>query len=163
MNTGAMLTDHVGLMAAGNAVADTVNETKSSVVDLRGIEGVVFLVKFADVDPAAVLTFTVKENTANSTTSPTPTAVALTGADITGLGSIVSGALVITEDTGNLDNKIVAIDVRKAAFSKDYGFLSITVADESYEIGSIEVLTYGGRSLPPAAGTGVASIAKFGK
>ncbi len=116
-----------------NAVADTTSETKSAVEDMAGFDEIEYLVHFGDVDAAAVLTFTAKENTANSDSSPTPTTV--------GSGSI-------TEDSGNLDNKLVRVVVKKSKITKRYHFLSITAADESYEIQSIITRRTSARAVP---------------
>lgn len=141
-----------------NAVADTTSETTSAVVDMADFDEVTFAVEFADVDAAAVLTFTVKENTASSTSSPTPTAVSLT-TESGSLGSISSGTLVITESSGNLDNKTVLITVGKSALSKRYVFLSITVADESYELNGITIIQSRAKDKPVAQGSSVVGIA----
>lgn len=127
--------------------ADGTAEVLSAVADMAGFDEVTFLVKHGDVDAAAVMTYTVKENTANSTSSPTPTAV--TGTTVTGTGAtIASGALTITESSGNLDDKIVAITVKRSALSKRYVFLSITCADESHEVDAIITLKSLPRALP---------------
>lgn len=127
-------------------VADTTDETLSAVEDMQGFDEITFLVKLGDVDAAAVLTFAVKENTAASTSSPTPTAVAL---DAVSAGALTSGNLVVTESGGNLDDKIIAITVKGSKLTKRYVFLSITAATESYEVDSI-ITIKGGRvgSLP---------------
>lgn len=163
MNLGShLLSEIISYTRGSAAVADTTSETKSAVVDMDDCDGVLFAVEYGDVDAAAVLTHTVKENTANSTTSPTPTAVALTGAIIEGsvTAVITSGNAVITESGDNLDNKTVLIDVPKSRFSKQYAFLSITVATESYELVGISIIKYRLRDLPATQGTGVVSIVK---
>ena len=55
-------------------------------------------------------------------------------------GVITSGALVVTEDSANLDNKTVLITVGRSNLSKRYVFLSITAATESYEVNAITIL-----------------------
>lgn len=139
------------------AVADTTAETTTAVLDMQGFDEATFIVNFGDVDAAAVLTFAVKENTASSTSSPTPTAVTLTSES--GIGGITSGNAVITEDTANLDNKTVVINVAKNAMSKRYIFLSITVADESYEIVSITSIKSRPRVKPVTQSSDVVSTA----
>jgi hypothetical protein len=139
------------------AVADTTSETTTAVLDMQGFDEATFIVQFADVDAAAVLTFTVKENTASSTSSPTPTAVTLTAE--TGSGAISSGTDVFTESGGNLDNKLVVINVAKNAMTKRYLFLSITVADESYELASITSIKSRPRVKPVTQSSDVLSLA----
>lgn len=135
-----------------DAVADTTAETKSAVVDMQGTnpsDEVTFIVQFADVDAAAVMTFQVKENTANSTTSPAPTAIA-------------DAVKVITEDSGNLDNKQVVISVQRSQISKRYVFLSITATVESYEIAAITTIQGKLRSLPASQSSDVAGSLAVG-
>lgn len=126
-------------------VADTTAETTTAVVDMAGYDEVTFLVDLGDVDAAAVMTFTVKENTASSTSSPTPTTVTLTAASA---GTITNGAVVYTEASGDMDDKLLVITVAKSALSKRYVFLSITATVESYEIDSIITLRGKPRTLP---------------
>jgi hypothetical protein len=60
-----------------------------------------FLVRLGDVDAAAVLTFAVKENSASSTSSPTPTAVTLASATASGA---VTPVLRRVDRRGRLDH-----------------------------------------------------------
>lgn len=141
-----------------NAVADTTSETTSAVVDMADNDEVTFIVELGDVDAAAVMTFAIKENTASSTSSPTPTAVALTNEDGS-LGAITSGNLVITESSGNLDNKTIVLTVAKSALSKRYCFLSITATVESYECNAITIIQSRAKSLPVTQSASVVGIA----
>jgi len=128
-------------------VADGTAEVLTAVEDMSGYDEITFLILHGDVDAAAVMTYTVKENTASSTSSPTPTSI--TGTVVTGTGAtIVSGALRITEDTANLDNKILAITVAHSSISKRYVFLSITCTAESHEINAIITIKGRPKSLP---------------
>jgi len=145
-----LLTDKVQVQLGSDLVADTTAETKSAVEDMEGYDEITWLIKLGDVDAAAVITITPKENTANSTTSPTPTAITLDDEQLGAAGAaITAGALVLTEDTaGNLDDKIIAVTVKRAKLTKRYVFLSITVATESYEIDSIITLKSAARKVP---------------
>lgn len=128
-------------------VADGTAEVLTAVEDMAGYDEITFLVKHGDVDAAAVMTYTVKENTASSTSSPTPTTI--TGTIVTGTGATISsGALTITESSGNLDDKIIAITVKHSSLSKRYVFLSITCSAESHEIDSIITIKSCPRTLP---------------
>lgn len=128
-------------------VADGTSEVTTAVEDMSGYDEITFLVKHGDVDAAAVMTYTVKENTASSTSSPTPTTV--TGTVVTGTGAtIATGALTITESSGNLDDKIIAITVKHSALTKRYVFLSITCTVESHEVDSIITIKSCAKSLP---------------
>ena len=146
----------VQVQLGADLVADTTSETTSAVEDMEGYNEITFIVKFGDVDAAAVITCAVKENTASSVSSPTPTAVAL---DAVSAGALTSGNLVVTESSGNLDDKILVITVSGEALSKRYVFLSITVSAESYEIDSIITLKSKPKSLPVAQPSDVYAVA----
>lgn len=159
----ALFADKYVVSLGKDLVADTTAETKTAVVDMAGYDEVTFLVKLGDVDPLAVLTFTVKENSANSTTSPTPTAVSIANATVGGTVTPVmtTGALVVTEDSGNLDDKLIVINVAKSAFTQRYCFLSITATTESYEADAIITVVGMPRSLPVTQPSDVGSFAKY--
>lgn len=144
------------IQLGSDLVADGTAEVLSTVEDMEGFDEITFLVKHGDVDAAAVMVYTVKENTASSTSSPTPTAI--TGTIVTGTGATISsGALTITEASGNLDDKIIAITVAKNAISKRYVFLSITCTVESHEVDSIITIKSRARSLPVTQPSDVAA------
>lgn len=156
------LSDTVVTSLGKTAVADTTSETLTAVEDMAGFDGIRYIIEFGDVDAAAVLTLQPKENTASSTSSPTPTAVSLAGAVVAGAvtATVTTGAAVITESSGNLDNKKVIIDILKSSMTKRYQFLSITVATESYEIVSITTEKYRTRGLPVTQDSGCVSLVK---
>lgn len=141
------------------AVADTTSETTSAVIDMADFDELTFIVELGDVDASAVLTFTVKENTASSTSSPTPTSVTLDSVSDSVSGSVSTGAYVVTEDSGNLDNKTILITVGKANLSKRYVFLSITASAESYEVVSIGCLQSKPRDIPVSQPSSVVATA----
>lgn len=153
----ALFAEENEIQLGKDLVADGTSEVLTAVEDMAGFDEVTFLIDLGDVDAAAVLTFTVKENTANSTSSPTPTAVTLTG---TTAGVITAGALVVTESSGNIDDKIIAITVAGSALSKRYVFLSITATVESFEIDSILTLKRKARTLPVTQPSDVYAVAK---
>lgn len=160
LSLGMLITDRVQVQLGSDLVADTTAETKSAVEDMEGYDEITFLVKLGDVDAAAVITMTVKENTANSTTSPTPTQVTLDSELLAPAGAVItSGSLVLTESSGNLDDKIIAITVKRAKLTKQYVFLSITVATESYEIDSIITLKSAARKVPVTQPSDVYALA----
>lgn len=135
-------------------VADGTAEVLTAVEDMSGYDEITFIILHGDVDAAAVMTYTVKENTASSTSSPTPTSV--TGTVVTGTGATISsGALTITESSGNLDNKLLAITVGHSSLSKRYVFLSITCSAESHEINGIITVKSRSKSLPVSHGSDV--------
>lgn len=137
-----------------NFVADGTSDVVSTVVDMAGHDELTFVVLLGDVDAAAVVTFAVKQNTASSTSSPTPTAVALTTENAAG-GVITSGNLVLTEADGNIDNKAIIITVQRNAFTARYLFLTISMTVESLEVNSTVAIQSKPRSLPVTQGSTV--------
>lgn len=138
-------------------VADGTAEVLTAVEDMQGYDEIEWRVWHGDIDAAAVMVYTVKENTASSTSSPTPTAVTLTGAVGTG-ASISSGAGTITEASANLDDKCIRINVAHQVISKRYVFLSITCTVESHEIDKIECVKLRSRALPITQSADVAAV-----
>lgn len=106
------------------------SEVKTAVIDAADAEEIAFLVHFGDVTSGSVITCTVKENTANSTTSPTPTTVTLDD-ESSSLGVITSGSLVITAGASDVDDNYAIISVAGSALSKRYVFLSVTPATQN--------------------------------
>ena len=145
------LSDAVVTSLGKGAVADGTSEVLTAVEDMQGFDGIRFIVSFGDVDAAAVLTLQPKENTASSTSSPTPTSINISNGAVSGAETavITTGASVLTEDgAGSLDNKTVIVDIKKNEISKRYVFLSLTATVESFEIVSIITERYHARSLP---------------
>lgn len=138
-------------------VADGTSEVLTAVLDMEGFDEAGWLVDLGDVDAAAVLTFAVKENTANSTSSPTPTGVAVNSVSA---GALTSGNLVVTESSGNIDDKLILINVARSAISKRYVFLSITATVESFEIDSIISFKRRPRTLPVTQSSDIYAYAK---
>lgn len=136
--------------------ADGTADVDSAVEDMEGFDEIMFMVKLGDVDAAAVLTFTVKENTASSVSSPTPTDV---DCDAVTAGALTSGNLVVTESSGNLDDKIILINVKKDALSKRYCFLRISATVESFEVDAIITVKKQARNLPVTQPSDVYAVA----
>lgn len=157
-----LMCENMKLTLGKDLVADTTAETDTAVEDMTGFDEITWFVLFGDVDPLAVITFAVKENTASSTSSPTPTAIALTAlpTNPSAVAAVLtSGNAVATEASANLDDKIVAITVRRQALTKQYCFLAITATVESYEIDKILCVKRCAHSVPVSQGTDVALIA----
>lgn len=156
------LSDAIVTSLGSGAVADTTAETTTAVEDMQGFDGIRYIVSLGDVDASAVLTLQPKENTASSTSSPTPTAVSLTNGVVAGAVTavITTGAVVLTESSSNLDNKTIVIDVKRLNMSERYQFLSITAATESYEIVSIITEKYHTRSRAVSQSSDVVSYVK---
>jgi len=79
--------------AASSAAAQT--EVLTSVLDMQGYDGVMFVALLGDVTATSVLTLTVKGNTASSTSSPAPIAQKATTPFTAGASDADSTALVV--------------------------------------------------------------------
>src|SRR5574343_1590901 len=129
--TGLIL-ENVKVVAGPNLVADTTSTTtipgSSTPQDMAGFDGITFLFRLGDVDTAAVLTFTAYE-TDTSTDTSAGTQITLTGnSGNTTYGVITSGAFVVTESSGNIDNKCLAVTIKKSALTKRYVYLTLAAA-----------------------------------
>lgn len=132
--------------AAGAATSELV----SDVLDMSGYDGVRFLARTGDVTASSVLTLTVKANSANSTSSPSPVTQKATTA--------------LTAGASDADSKLLMVDVYKPTLR--YVFASLTRADQNAIIGGVIAIQYGASVKPTtqdatviasAFGVGVAS------
>lgn len=104
------------------------SEVLTAVFDMQDFDEIEFEVFVGDSTSGSVVTYAVKENTASSTSSPTPTAVALTTVSA---GALTSGNLVTTAGASDIDDKIIRICVARQSISKRYVFLSVTPATQN--------------------------------
>lgn len=115
-----------------NAVTAGQTSQDSSVLDMAGFDGVIFIALLNTVVDTCVLTLTAKENTANSTSSPTPT-------------SVTDGATAALTASGN-SNNVLAVDVVRP--SKRYVFANLTRTTANATIDGIIAIQYRTRNLP---------------
>lgn len=106
------------------------SEKTTAVIDAADADEITWLVHFGDVTSGSVITCTVKENTASSVSSPTPTQVTL-DAKSSSVGVLTSGSLVITAGATDCDDNYAIITVAGSALSKRYAFLSVTPATQN--------------------------------
>ncbi len=104
----------------------------SSVLDMSGYEGVMFIALTGDVTNASVLTLTAKGNSADSTSSPTPVTQKATDA--------------FTADATSADSKALVVDVYKPPLR--YMFATLARADQNAIVGGIIAIQYGARNKP---------------
>ncbi|MBS1198150.1 MAG: hypothetical protein H6R18_1935 [Proteobacteria bacterium] len=132
------------------AATAATSELVSDVLDMSGYEGVLFLALTGDVTASSVLTLTVKANSANSVSSPTPVTQKATAA--------------FTAGASDADSKLLMVDVYKPTLR--YVFASLTRADQNAVIGGVIAIQYGASNKPTtqdasviasAFGLGVAS------
>lgn len=128
-----LLTQNVKIDRVANAAAAAQTAVTSSVIDMAGYDGVAFFALLGDVAATSVLTLTAKENTANSTTTPTPTA-------------ITGGASTFTAAASDADNKVLGVDVVRP--TKRYVFAVLTRTTADAVVDGILAVRYRGKSLP---------------
>lgn len=113
------------------AVAATTTIT-SSVVDMTGYEGVMFVALTGDVTSGCVLTLTAKGNTANSTSSPTP---------------VTQASATFTDADGtSADSKALVVDVYKQPLR--YAFCTLARGTANAVVGGIIAIQYGAHNKP---------------
>lgn len=120
----------ITVVEAAAAAAQT--ELVTDVLDMSGYEGVMFIALLGDVTTTSVLTLTVKGNSANSVSTPTPVTQKATDA--------------FTAGASDADSKVLLVDVYKPALRYVFGSLTRTTADAI--VGGIIAIQYGARSKP---------------
>jgi hypothetical protein len=120
----------ITVVEAAAAAAQT--ELVTDVLDMTGYEGVMFIALTGDVTTASVLTLTVKGNTANSVSSPSPVTQKATDA--------------FTADGTSADSKVIMVDVYKPAMRYVFGSLTRTAADAI--VGGIIAIQYNAKTKP---------------
>lgn len=128
-----------------NSVVAGTTEQDTSVLDMTGFDSVMFIALVGDVTSGSVITLTVKENTASSTSSPTPTAVT-NGAT----GAVTAGAT----DT---DNKVFVVDVHN--ITKQYVFAALTRTTQNCVIDGVIAIQYNARSMPVTLDSSIVAAA----
>ena len=115
----------LGYFAAGQTTRTT------SVVDSQDYDGVLFELHLGTVTDTTFITFQVKENTANSTSSPTPVAPASAVATLTASGS---------------SNTLLIVDVYRPLLR--YLFATVVITTQNVEILGVVARLYGARVKP---------------
>ena len=129
------------VQAAASAGTSTLT---TSVVDMAGYDAATFLCMTGDVTATSVLTLTVKGNTANSTSSPTPVTVKATDA--------------LTAGANDTDSKIIAVNVNRPAYR--YLFAELTRATANAVVNNIVCIRYKARTLPVTQSSDVVASAQ---
>lgn len=116
---------HVIQTVMNRQTAGTGDTLSSSRVDMQtvgsGGDGVLFIVKTGDCDNTCVLTFTIKENTSDSTTGATAT-------------SVTASRTCSASDT---DNKVILVEISRKKITKRYVYLEIARATANAIIESV--------------------------
>lgn len=124
MNNNLSKSCKITVVAAAATAATTA--VTSDVLDMQGYDGVMFIALTGDVTASSVLTLTVKGNTANSTSSPTPITQKATAA--------------VTAGATDSDSKALVVDVHKPPLR--YAFAVLTRADQNAVVGGIIAIQY---------------------
>lgn len=120
----------ITVVEAAAAAAQT--ELVTDVLDMTGYEGVMFIALTGDVSDTSVLTLTVKGNTANSVSSPSPVTQKASDA--------------FTAGAATADSKVIMVDVYKPAMRYIFGSLTRTAANAI--VGGIIAIQYGAKTKP---------------
>lgn len=132
------------------AATAATTELVTDVLDMSGYDGVMFIALTGDVTASSVLTLTVKANSANSVSSPTPITQKATDS--------------FTAAASDADSKALVVDVYKPTLR--YVFASLTRTAANAVIGGIIAIQYQAKDMPTsqdatviasAFGLGVAS------
>lgn len=133
------------------AAAAAQTEVLTSVYDMTGFDAIEAVACLGDVTSGSVLTLTTKENTASSTSSPTPTAV--TGA----------ASSAFTAGASDADSKLIKVGACHAALSKRYVFFSLTRTTQNAVVNCILVRRYRSRVQPVTVSSDVIASAYAAK
>jgi hypothetical protein len=131
----------ITVVEATAAAAQT--ELVTDVLDMSGYEGVMFIALTGDVTTSSVLTLTVKGNSANSVSSPTPITQKATGA--------------FTAGASDADSKALVVDLYKPTLRYIFGSLTRTAANAV--VGGIIAIQYGAHNKPTSQDASVIASA----
>ncbi len=128
------LSTDVKITVVSGAAAAATTAIDSSVLDMQGYAGVMFIALLGDVTDTSVLTLTAKGNSANSTSSPTPVTQKATTA--------------FTAGASTADSKALVVDVYEPALR--YMFASLTRTAANAVVGGIIAIQYQAGLRPTA-------------
>lgn len=122
----------ISVVAAAAAAAQT--DVTSSVLDMQGYDGVMFVALTGDVAATSALQLTAYGNSANSTSSPTPVEQVATDA--------------FTATATSADSKALIVDVHEPALR--YVFAELTRGTADAAVGGIIAIQYKAALKPTA-------------
>ena len=126
------LSKDVKITVVSPAAAAAQTAIDSSILDMQGYEGVMFIALTGDVTATSDLTLTIKGNTANHLTVPTPITQKAT--------------TLFTADATSADSKALVVDLYKPALR--YVFANLTRATANAVIGGIIAIQYNSTNKP---------------
>lgn len=131
----------ITVVAAAATAAQTA--VTSDVLDMSGYDGVMFIALTGDVTATSVLTLTVKANSANSTSSPTPVTQKATDA--------------FTAGASDADSKALVVDVYRPTLR--YVFAELTRTTANAVVGGIIAIQYSAANKPTTQAASVIASA----
>lgn len=134
------------ITVVADAAVAAQTEVLTSVLDMAGWDGVMFIALMGDVTTACVLTLTAKGNSANSTSSPTP------------VTQVASAAF--TADGTSADNKAIVVDLYDPILQ--YAFASLTRTAANAVVGGIIAIQYQAAFRPTTQAASVIASAMGG-
>lgn len=134
MQATNLLTECLITRVTNDAVAGT-SDADSTVLDMTGYDGVLFVALFGDITTTAVIQLVAYENTASSTSSPAPTLV--TGG---ATAPLTCGATA-------QDNGMLVVDVIRP--SMRYVFARVHRTTANAVIDGVLAIQYRGKTPPP--------------
>ena len=120
----------VAYVAGAAAAAQT--EVLSTVLDMTGYDGVMFIALLGDVTATSVLTLTAKGNTASSTSSPSPVTQ--------------KASTAFTAGASDADSTAIVVDVYDPAMR--YVFASLTRTTANAVVNGIIAIQYTAEYVP---------------
>lgn len=114
-----------GAAAAGQT------ELVSDILDMQGWDGAMFIALLGDVSDTSVLTLTVKGNSANDASTPTP---------------VSQGAATFTAGASNADSKALIVDIGNPMLR--YIFASLTRTTANAVVNGIIAIQYNAAMKP---------------
>ena len=126
------LSKDVKITVVSPAAAAAQTAITSSVLDMAGFDGIMFIALTGDVTSGSKLTLTAKGNSANSTSSPTPITQKATA-------EVTAGAT-------DSDSKAIVVDVYKPALQYMFAVLARTTQDAI--VGGILAIQYRATNRP---------------
>lgn len=137
------LLKNVKVTVVSGAAAAAQTAIDSSVLDMTGYDGVMFIALLGDVTTGCVLTLTAKGNTASSTSSPAPVTQKATDA--------------FTADATSADDKALIVDVYDPQLR--YVFANLTRTTANAVVGGIIAIQYKAEFRPTAQAASVIASA----
>lgn len=154
--------DILTYQAAGTGTYTSSVINMAQAANAGGFDAVCFVLSLGAVTSGSVITFTVKQNTANSTTTPTPTTITPSYANVQGTeaAQVASeAALTITDSGGATSNESIVLDVILP--QKQYLFVTVVVGTANAVVRGVVAYQYRLKNIPAGLQSSVAGIGTF--